>query len=212
MSRYATNRVLWEVAADGDLAQRLHNEPQTALAGRDLTEEERTALAKADVRALFLLGVVTLLYLLLINLDAGAEIAAVIALVVLEIQPILAGTYAGVSEADGQVVDAAKGMGMTGSQKLWQVELPIALPLLLGGVRNAMLQLVATAAVAAYIGLGGLGQLLIEGISLNDYPEVVAGAVFVAVLAVLADLVLGAVQRAVTPRGVRLADRAAKGK
>ncbi len=72
MSRYATNRVLWEVAADGDLAQQLQSEPQAALAGRDLTEEERTALAKADVRALFLLGVHPfLLYNFALRLNGG---------------------------------------------------------------------------------------------------------------------------------------------
>lgn len=154
------------------------------------------------VRALPTLGVVTLFFLLL----AESTPAAIVGLVVLAIPPVMAGTYAGVHAVDPHVVDAASGVGMRGMQRLWQVELPIALPMVLGGIRNAVLQLVATAAVAAYVGLGGLGRYLMDGLAILDYGEVVAGAVFTAALAVVLDLALAALQRVVVPRGVRLAE------
>lgn len=160
------------------------------------------------IRALPTLGLVTFLFLLF----SDSETATMIGLVVLGIPPILAGTYAGLQSTDHQVVDAAEGMGMTGWQRLWKVEVPIALPLVLGGVRNSALQLVATAAVAAYVGLGGLGRYVLDGLSVFDYGEVVAGALLTALLAIVLDLVFGGLQRALVPRGVRLAAVADTGK
>ncbi|MBP2474519.1 osmoprotectant transport system permease protein [Crossiella equi] len=161
--------------------------------------------ASNAMRALPTLGLVTFLFLL----GGGSQVSTLIALIVLAVPPILAGTYAGVQDTDAGVVDAARGMGMTGWQRLWQVEVPNALPLLLGGLRNAMLQVVATAAVAAYVGLGGLGRVLLDGMRIYDYPKVVAGAFAVALLAVVLDLLLAGVQRIVVPRGLRVAARAA---
>ncbi|WP_158892429.1 ABC transporter permease [Amycolatopsis anabasis] len=160
------------------------------------------------IRALPTLGLVTFLFLIFTE----SVTATVIGLVVLAIPPILAGTYAGLQATDHGVVDAAEGVGMTGWQRLWQVEVPIALPLVLGGIRNAVLQLVATAAVAAYVGLGGLGRFLLDGLAILDYTEVVAGALLTALLAIVLDLVFAALQRAVVPRGVRLAAAAASGR
>jgi osmoprotectant transport system permease protein len=159
--------------------------------------------ASNAMRAVPTLGMVTTLFLVA-NGSAASTLAA---LAVLAIPPILAGTYAGVQGVDRGVVDAASGMGMTGWQRLWQVEVPGALPLLMGGLRNAMLQVVATAAVAAYVGLGGLGRLLLDGYRLHNYSEMLAGALLVALLAVLMDLLLAAVQRLVVPRGLRIATR-----
>lgn len=152
------------------------------------------------IRSLPTLGLVTFLFLLLTQ----AQPAVYIALVVLAIPPILAGTYAGVAEADRAVVDAAAGMGMTGWQRLLQVEVPIALPLLLGGIRNATLQIVATAAVGAYVGLGGLGRFVLDGLSIYDYGEVAGGAVLTALLAIAFDLVLAGIGKVVVPKGLRL--------
>ncbi|RZQ60738.1 ABC transporter permease [Amycolatopsis suaedae] len=157
------------------------------------------------IRALPTLGLVTFLFLLLTE----SELATVIGLVILAIPPILAGTYAGLRATDRGVVDAAVGVGMTGWQQLWKVEVPIALPLVLGGVRNAVLQLVATAAVASYVGLGGLGRYLLDGLAILDYAEVMAGAILTALLAIVLDLLFAGLQRAVVPRGVRLAAVAA---
>jgi len=160
------------------------------------------------IRALPTLGLVTFLFLLFTE----SVTATIIGLVVLAVPPILAGTYAGLQATDHGVVDAAEGIGMTGWQRLWQVEVPISLPLVLGGIRNATLQLVATAAVAAYVGLGGLGRFLLDGLAILDYSEVVAGAILTTLLAIVLDLILAALQRALVPKGVRLAAAAATGK
>jgi osmoprotectant transport system permease protein len=132
--------------------------------------------------------------------------------VILALPPILAGTYAGVRNVDGAVVDAAKGMGMRGSTVLWKVELPNALPLILGGVRSATLQVIATATIAAYVGLGGLGRFVIDGNnsgagSPNGYPQMAAGAIVIAALALVVEGVLEVVQRVAVSPGLRTTTR-----
>jgi len=148
------------------------------------------------------------LLMLMVTLMGLGFLPVLIALTVLVVPPILTTTYAGLRNVDRSAVDAAVGMGMRPWQVLWRVEVPMALPVMLGGLRSAALQVVATATVAASVGLSGLGRLLIDGLSVNDYGRVVAGAVVVAVLAIVLDLVLGLVQRyAVSPgvsgRGLR---------
>jgi osmoprotectant transport system permease protein len=131
-----------------------------------------------------------------------------IVLVVLAIPPILVNTYAGVQGVDPDVRDAARGMGMSGARVVRQVELPIALPLILAGVRSSVLQVIATATVAGFVPfLGGLGGVIFNGISqINDpdagYPASVSAGIVVAALAVLSDLLLLGVQRLVVSRGV----------
>ncbi len=152
------------------------------------------------MRALPTLGLLTFLFLLF----RSQGVSTVIALVVLAVPPVLAGAYAGVQSVEAGIADAARGMGMTSAQRLFQVELPGALPLLLGGVRSAVLQVVATTTVAAYLGLGGLGRLLLDGLRSGDYPQMVAGALLTAGLAVVLDLMLAGMQRLAVPTGVRL--------
>lgn len=113
-----------------------------------------------------------------------------IALMLLGIPPLLAGTYAGIANVDRSVVDAARSMGMTETRVLVRVELPNALPLILGGLRSATLQVVATATVAAYASLGGLGRYLIDGIKVRQFYIALVGALMVTVLALLLDAVL----------------------
>ena len=112
---------------------------------------------------------------------------------------------AGVRNADPAVVDAARGMGMREREVLLKVELPIALPLVIGGLRTATLQVVATAAIGAYISLGGLGRYLIDGLALNDYPRMVAGAVLIAALALVVEGLLAGLQRFIVSPGLRTA-------
>ncbi|MCX2732187.1 ABC transporter permease [Saccharopolyspora sp. NFXS83] len=153
-----------------------------------------------SMRALPTLGLVTLFVLL-----AGiGEVPTLAGLVILAIPAVLSGAYAGVQSVPKDVRDAAKGMGMTPLQQLWQVELPNAAPLLFGGVRTAMLQVVATASVAAYVGLGGLGSILLEGIKTYSYGQTLAAALFIALLAVLLDTLLSRLSRILTPRGIRV--------
>ncbi len=142
------------------------------------------------------------LIILLVTLIGFSLVPVIIALVVLSIPPILTSTYAGLRAVNPAAVDAAKGMGMRPFQILFRVEVPMALPLILSGVRSATLQVVSTATVASYVGLSGLGRLLVDGIALNQYDRVIAGAVLVAILAIVLDLSAAAIQRLVVSPGV----------
>lgn len=119
----------------------------------------------------------------------------IIALVVLAIPPLLAGAYAGLESVDRQTIDAARAMGMTEWQILTKVEVPLALPLIVGGIRSATLQVVATATVAAFVSLGGLGRYIIDGQRISDYPQMAAGSVVVVVLALVLDAIFAGLQR-----------------
>jgi osmoprotectant transport system permease protein len=127
---------------------------------------------------------------------------AIIVLVILAIPPILAGAYAGVESVDPAARDAARGMGMRPIEVLMQVEVPCAMPLIFSGLRSAALQVIATATLAASVSLGGLGRFLIDGQAYRDYGQMAGGALLVAVLAVLVDLVFAAVQRAAVSPGL----------
>jgi osmoprotectant transport system permease protein len=165
-----------------------------------------------SVRALPTVGLLYLVVLLLqAKLPAGIAYLGptLIVLVVLAVPPILSNTYAGVDGVDPAVRDAAYGMGMTGPQVLARVEVPSALPLIFSGLRSAVLQVIATATIAAYVSLGGFGYFIREGQQTSQYYEMASGAVLVAVLAVVCDLILAAAQRLVVSRG--LTGRYAKG-
>jgi osmoprotectant transport system permease protein len=135
------------------------------------------------LRALPTLGVL-LLGVLLFGLGMGPPL---VALMLLGIPSLLAGAYAGIANVEPLVVDAARAMGMTEAQVLLRVEVPNALPLMLGGLRNATLQVVATATVAAYASLGGLGRYLIDGIKEREFQLALVGALAVAALALILD-------------------------
>jgi osmoprotectant transport system permease protein len=127
-----------------------------------------------------------------------------VALMLLGIPPLLAGTYAGIANVDPKVVDAARSMGMTEIQVLTRVEVPNALPLILGGLRTATLQVVATATVAAYASLGGLGRYLIDGIKIRQFHIALVGALLVTVLALVLDGLLALAVWASVPGAGRL--------
>jgi len=153
------------------------------------------------LRALPELGLLTLL----VGFTGLGILPLTITMVVLAVPPLLAGTYAGVRNADPAVVDAARGMGMREREVLTKVELPIAVPLIVGGLRTATLQVIATATIGAYIGLSGLGRFLIDGLARNDYTEMAAGAVLVAALALVVEGLLGGLQRLIVSPGLRRA-------
>ncbi|MFX0537516.1 ABC transporter permease [Ornithinimicrobium sp. Y1847] len=157
-------------------------------------------------RAIPSLGVLlaaTMLLLPVLRGELAFELPVLIVLVLLAIPPILSGAYAGVESVDPAARDAARGIGMTGSQVLWQVEVPAALPLLLSGIRSAMLQIIATATIAAIVGVGGLGRFLIDGQASRRYEMMAGGALVVALLALLVDLLLALVQRFAVSPGLR---------
>lgn len=126
----------------------------------------------------------------------------VVALVLFAIPPILTNAYVGMRGVDRDVVEASKGMGMSGPQTLWRVELPLALPLVVTGLRTSAVQVVATATLAALVAGGGLGRIVTAGFQLQDQGQVVAGAFLVAVLALVVEGVFALAQKAVarTPR------------
>jgi len=145
-------------------------------------------------RAIPTLGVLVLLFRL-----APVELwPAIVALVVLAIPPILANTVVGIEGVDPAVRDAAEGMGMRASGVLFGVEVPLGLPLVVSGIRSATSQVIATATIVAYGGLGGLGRFIIDGYSTSDYGEVWGGALLVAALALAAEGVLAYLQQRAT--------------
>jgi osmoprotectant transport system permease protein len=150
-------------------------------------------------RALPTLGLLVLVY----QLTNGNDIAGPIPLIVLAIPPILVNTYEGIRQVEPVIKDAASGMGMTATQVVARIELPIALPLILLGLRTAAIQVVATATVAAYINLGGLGGYIMDGIALQNYGLAVGGSVLVVVLAITVQLIFTLITRLVTPKGLR---------
>ncbi|MGW7368912.1 ABC transporter permease [Streptomyces sp. NPDC054841] len=136
-----------------------------------------------------------LVLLLLSPIGTWGDWPTIIALVLFAVPPLLTNAYVGMRGVDPDVVRAARGMGMTGIQMLLRVELPLAMPLILTGVRIAAVQLVATATIAALAGGGGLGRIITAGFNLASTPQVVAGAVLVAVFALLVEAVFVAVER-----------------
>jgi osmoprotectant transport system permease protein len=161
-------------------------------------------------RAIPSLGIIILMFTVF-----GFGLAPVlVTLFALAIPPIVTNSYIGVRTVDPDVRQAAEGMGMRGRQVLWQVELPMATPLIMAGVRTSAVQVVATATLAAFVGLGGLGRYLIDGLAQRDLAEVVGGAILVAVLSLLTELALGRVQTIVVPKGLaeRGADAAVRAK
>ncbi|MFJ9352199.1 ABC transporter permease [Streptomyces sp. NPDC101237] len=136
-----------------------------------------------------------LVLLLLTPVGRWGEGPTVVALVLFAVPPLLTNAYVGMREVDRSVVRAARGMGMTGRQMLFRVELPLSLPLLLNGVRIAAVQLVATATIAALAGGGGLGRIITAGFNLASTPQVVAGAILVAAFALVVEGVFELVER-----------------
>ncbi len=128
---------------------------------------------------------------------------AFVALVALAVPPLVTNAYVGMRGVDRDVVEAARGMGMTGTELLWRVEVPIALPLVLAGLRTAAVQVVATATLAAVTAWGGLGRFIVDGFGQQDNAQIVAGALLVALLALVTELSLARLQRRVVSEGLR---------
>ncbi|MFI2104930.1 ABC transporter permease [Isoptericola sp. NPDC019693] len=144
-----------------------------------------------------------LVLLLVLVLGVTHKVAAsTTAFVLLAIPPILAGAYAGVEAVERRVVDGARSVGMTPGQVLRTVEVPLGLPLLIGGLRSATLQVVATVTLAGYVGNWGLGFYIVQGIQLRDFSQILGAALVIVVLAVILDLLFALLERAVVPRGV----------
>ena len=155
-------------------------------------------------RAIPTLGVIILCAVSPLGLNTATLI---VTLVLFAVPPILANAYVGVATVDRDAKESARGRGMGGSQVLRQVEIPLALPLIAAGIRTSTLQVVATATLAGYTGNGTLGQIVFRGFNVNLDYLVVGGAILVAALALVTELLLGLAQRAVTPAGLRVGGR-----
>lgn len=160
------------------------------------------------LRALPELGLLTWLAISLPRGISWPMVPSVIVLVLLAVAPLLAGIVAGFDSVERDVVLSARAAGYSEKQILRDVELPLAAPVMLGGLRSCVVQVLATATVVAYIGLGGLGRYLIDGLAVQDYARMVAGAVVVTLLALVVDLVLAGVQRWATPNGLNVKENA----
>jgi osmoprotectant transport system permease protein len=139
----------------------------------------------------------------MVRLQEGGFLAAAITMFALAVPPILTNAYVGVRGVGPDVRSAALAMGMTPGQMLWRVELPLAMPLVMAGVRTAAVEVVATATLAAYVGISDLGTYIFSGLATQNDVETFSGAVLVAALALTVDLVLAAAARGLTPVGIR---------
>ncbi len=148
-------------------------------------------------------GILAIAYVIVLKLApsfAFGFVPTVAALVLLGIPPILTNTYVGVQNVDADMVEAARGVGMSERQVLLGLETPIAAPLIMAGIRTSSVTIVATATLSALIGGGTLGRYIVDGFAQSDNPKLVAGSILVAVLAILTELILGWVDRLVAPR------------
>jgi osmoprotectant transport system permease protein len=145
---------------------------------------------------------------LVIAISAGLGLGfwpTVFALVPLAIPPIITNSYVAVREVDPDVVEAARGMGLSEGQILRSIEIPLGLPLMLAGIRTAAVNVVATATLGALVAGGALGRFIVDGLALREYDQLMAGALLVALLAVATEVSFGALERATVPRGIRAA-------
>lgn len=154
-------------------------------------------------RALPTLGLLSILILVI-----GVNwIPVAIVLVVLGIPPMLAGVYAGFESVNRDTIDAARAIGMTEAQIIGRVEIPLAAPLLVGGLRACALQIVATTTVASAFAFGGFGAYLVRGLAQADWAQMLAGAILITVLCLILDGLLSVLQRLVAPRDIAAARR-----
>jgi osmoprotectant transport system permease protein len=159
-------------------------------------------------RALPSFGILAISFLVLVQMGAGVgePWAVLVALIALAAPPLFTNTVTGIQSAEAATVEAARGMGLTGREVLSRVELPLSMPLVMEGLRIATVQVIATATLGALVAWGGLGRYIVDGFARQDMGRLLVGAVLVGLLAIVAELGLGSMQRAATPRGTRRRD------
>jgi len=141
------------------------------------------------------------------SLPSIGMLPVVIALTLYGLLPIIRNTHTALREVDPAMIEAGRGMGMSGVQLLLKVKMPLAVPVILAGLRQAMVMNIGIAAIGSYLGAGGLGQPIFRGLANYRKDLVLAGAIVVSVLAVVTDLIMASVERFVTPKGVRIGRR-----
>lgn len=168
-----------------------------------LTRTKRTAAIVIGLTSALQTVPSLALLALMIPLFGVGQVPAIIALFIYSLLPILRNTYIGIKEVSEDYKDAAKGMGMTSFQSIIMVELPVAMPTIMAGIRLAAVYVVAWATLASYIGAGGLGDFIFSGLNLYRSDLIFAGTIPVAIIALLADLSLGALEKKLTPVALR---------
>ncbi|MBJ7221276.1 MULTISPECIES: ABC transporter permease [unclassified Brenneria] len=167
---------------------------------------ERLLIGSANaLRALPSFGLIILLVIVfgpVFESDLAFIVPCLIVLIILALPPIMLGVWSGITAIDRTVIDSACGMGYSPWRLLFSVELPCALPLILSGIRSATLQIISTATIAAYVSMGGLGRLIIDGRAQNDYQQMVAGAILVALLALIIDCLFSLLTRMMVSPGI----------
>lgn len=171
-----------------------------------LTRTKRTAAIVIGLTSALQTVPSLALLALMIPIFGVGKTPAIIALFIYSLLPILRNTYIGIKEVSSDYKDAAKGMGMTNVQSIFMVELPIAMPTIMAGIRLAAVYVIAWATLASYIGAGGLGDFIFSG--LNNYqPDLIfAGTIPVTILALAADLLLGLLEKKLTPNALKEAE------
>jgi osmoprotectant transport system permease protein len=164
------------------------------------------------VRAVPIIAILLLFVEVLPTSISIGFVPSIIALILLGIPPILLNTYTGIRIIDPATIDAAKGMGMTTWQIVTRIQAPLVTPLVAAGIRTSAVQIVATATLAAFIGAGGYGDYIVDGLNVLNYTELVVGAVSVAVLAILIEVLMSWLQRALTPEGLKVQGQATEAK
>lgn len=137
-----------------------------------------------------------------LRLPALGLLPAVIALIAYGLLPILRNTYVAVREVDPAIIEAGRGMGMNKKQLMYKIKLPLAVPVIMAGLRNAIIMNIGIAAIAVVIGVGGLGVPIFRGIRNFRFDLILTGAIFVSIIAVIIDIFLGFVEKWVTPKGI----------
>lgn len=145
-----------------------------------------------------------MLSILMLGLGLGNQ-TVITTIFLYSLLPIIQNTYTGLKSVSPAVLDASKGMGMTKRQQLWMVELPLSVSVIMAGIRNALVVAIGVTAIGAFIGAGGLGDIIIRGTNAtNGGAIILAGALPTALMAIVTDLLLGLIQKLVTPKGVTI--------
>jgi osmoprotectant transport system permease protein len=156
------------------------------------------------VRAIPIIAVLLLFVVLLPSTVSIGDVPAIIALILLGIPPILLNTITGIRGVDPATIEAARGMGMTRWQIAMRIQAPLITPLVAAGIRTSAVQVIATAAIAAFIGAGGYGDYVVEGLNILNYPELVVGAISIALVAIVVEVFMSRLQSALTPAGLKV--------
>ncbi|MDQ0205761.1 ABC transporter permease [Alkalicoccobacillus murimartini] len=136
-------------------------------------------------------------------------VPAVLALFIYSVLPILRNTYTSVKDVDDSLIEAGRGMGMTTWERIKGIELPLASPVIMAGIRVSSVYLIGWAALASFIGAGGLGDFIFSGLNLYDAAFIIGGAIPVTILALLTDIIFGRIEKLVTPKGIRDSEKTA---